>query len=188
MISSKCPGQDTRYWKAEDIHEQECPYCGAAIEFWKTDLRVRCPNCQKKVVNPRFNLGCASWCSYAAQCLGETVKGAESKPLRRVLDRELLRLGRGLPLQVKEIQEQINTVEAECRALEIDPLPVLTAVAVLGASKLAILAEKGDFYDALVTEHQFPPEAVLEARRIVENVQSGRITGEQEKLAASALE
>lgn len=74
MFATKCPGQDSRYWKPEDIYEEDCPNCGNAIEFWKTDIRLRCEKCKSMVVNPRFNMGCAEWCSYAEQCLGDVVR------------------------------------------------------------------------------------------------------------------
>ncbi len=75
MLSSKCPGQDRRYWKPEDIYEMECPDCGNILEFWKTDVRVRCEKCRRLVSNPRFDLGCAAWCPYADYCLGDVAKG-----------------------------------------------------------------------------------------------------------------
>lgn len=70
MALWQCPGQDRRYWKPEDIFEEPCPHCGNPIEFWKDDVRVRCPNCKELVTNPRFDPGCAAWCSYADKCLG----------------------------------------------------------------------------------------------------------------------
>lgn len=71
MLAAKCPGQDRRNWKPEDIFEHECPHCGTFIEFWKTDAKRTCPDCNEHVINPRFNLGCALWCSYADQCVGD---------------------------------------------------------------------------------------------------------------------
>jgi hypothetical protein len=32
----KCPGQDRRHWKTEDIFDVSCPRCGKKIEFLKT--------------------------------------------------------------------------------------------------------------------------------------------------------
>ncbi len=75
MQTPRCPGQDIRYWKPEDIYEDKCPGCGNTLEFWKTDVRVRCEKCRRIVSNPRFDMGCAEWCSYAEQCLGEVSKG-----------------------------------------------------------------------------------------------------------------
>jgi len=65
----KCPGQDTRYWKPEDIFEIKCPYCGVLIEFFKDDIKRQCKNCKNWVPNPKLNLGCIEWCKYAEHCI-----------------------------------------------------------------------------------------------------------------------
>jgi len=67
---SKCPGQDTRYWKPDDVYSVECPKCGKPVEFFKDDIRRRCKKCGHMFINPRLNLGCARWCQYADQCVG----------------------------------------------------------------------------------------------------------------------
>ena len=67
----KCPGQDTRYWKPGDIFEVECPTCGKQVEFFKDEATRRCRSCRGTVVNPRMDFGCAAYCKYAADCLGE---------------------------------------------------------------------------------------------------------------------
>lgn len=64
----KCPGQDQRFWKPEDIFEQNCPNCGTVIEFWKDEPKVKCPGCKAEVPNPKICLGCADWCPAAEQC------------------------------------------------------------------------------------------------------------------------
>jgi hypothetical protein len=69
---SRCPGQDQRFWKPEDIFEALCPHCGAEIEFWKDEPVLVCPGCSMEVRNPRLDPGCAKWCPMAAQCLGKT--------------------------------------------------------------------------------------------------------------------
>ncbi len=66
----KCPGQDTQYWNQDAIFETQCPECGHAMEFFKDDATRRCPGCEKKIVNPRMDFGCASYCKFAEQCLG----------------------------------------------------------------------------------------------------------------------
>jgi hypothetical protein len=70
----KCPGQDQRYWKPEDIFEVECSNCGNSIEFFKDEPKLKCRQCGHIVINPKIDLGCAEWCQYAEQCLGVTVK------------------------------------------------------------------------------------------------------------------
>ena len=165
MIRSKCPGQDTRYWTSADIHEQPCPYCGGAVEFWKTDLRVSCPHCQQKVVNPRFNLGCAEWCAYAEQCLGSAARGIAPQTLRLVLEQELSRMAHGLPLQLKNLKEKLIEVEGQCRDLKKDPLPVLIELVARGAAEMGRLNNPERYFTDLVETHRFPAEAVEEAKR-----------------------
>ncbi len=71
MPNRQCPGQDTRYWKPEDVYEAPCVHCGQPIEFFKIDLRRLCPHCGKYMVNPKNDMSCAAWCKHAAECLDE---------------------------------------------------------------------------------------------------------------------
>ncbi len=66
----KCPGQDSRYWKPGAIFEAKCPECGSDVEFFKDDLSRRCNRCGFKFLNPSMDFGCASYCKYAEQCIG----------------------------------------------------------------------------------------------------------------------
>ena len=66
----KCPGQDQRFWKPEDIFEVECPDCDHTIEFFKDEPKLKCRKCGQMVANPKIDLGCAEWCQYGEQCLG----------------------------------------------------------------------------------------------------------------------
>ena len=74
----RCPGQDPRFWKPEDILEAKCPKCGKSIEFFKDEPRLKCRNCGHLVVHPKIDLGCAQWCQYAKQCTGNS-KNEEGK-------------------------------------------------------------------------------------------------------------
>jgi HD superfamily phosphohydrolase YqeK len=67
----KCPGQDSRYWKPGAIFEVQCPQCGHEVEFFKDDTSRRCKKCGHRFVNPDMDFGCASYCPYAEQCLGD---------------------------------------------------------------------------------------------------------------------
>jgi HD superfamily phosphodiesterase/DNA-directed RNA polymerase subunit RPC12/RpoP len=67
----KCPGQDMRYWGPEAVFEDKCPQCGSTIEFFKDESARKCRKCGHKMINPRMDFGCASYCQYADQCLGE---------------------------------------------------------------------------------------------------------------------
>ncbi len=66
----RCPGQNTQFWKPEDIYDIICPYCRAEIEFWKDEPVRTCPQCKREVRNPKIDLGCAKWCAHAKECLG----------------------------------------------------------------------------------------------------------------------
>jgi len=66
----RCPGQDQRYWKPDDIFEVPCTGCGQPIEFFKDEPKLKCRKCGSIVDNPKIDMGCAEWCQYAEQCLG----------------------------------------------------------------------------------------------------------------------
>ena len=66
----KCPGQDSRYWKPGAIFEEACPKCGHVVEFFKDDPARKCPQCGHRFVNPKMDFGCASYCEFAEQCIG----------------------------------------------------------------------------------------------------------------------
>jgi putative nucleotidyltransferase with HDIG domain len=66
----KCPGQDSRYWKPGAIFESKCPKCGYGVEFFKDDTTRICRQCGHRFLNPELDFGCASYCQYAEQCIG----------------------------------------------------------------------------------------------------------------------
>ena len=70
-MAKNCPGQDQQYWTPEDIYEIICSQCGKTIEFFKDDLKRKCPGCGHPNLNPRNDLSCAEWCSSAVDCLEE---------------------------------------------------------------------------------------------------------------------
>jgi len=74
----KCPGQDQRFWKPEDVVEVECPECGHKTEFFKDEPKLKCRNCRRVLINPKIYLGCAEWCQYAEQCVGISMTKRES--------------------------------------------------------------------------------------------------------------
>jgi len=83
----KCPGQDMRFWKPGDIFDTQCPKCGKRVEFFKDEVRRKC-RCGHEIVNPKLDLGCAQWCPYAEQCVGEVpeeVKGRQKSEQKDLL-------------------------------------------------------------------------------------------------------
>jgi len=85
----RCPGQDQRFWKPEDIFDVNCPGCNKPVEFFKDEPKLKCRNCGQVVVNPKIDLGCAQWCQYAEQCLAISVKN-EADIMRERLIREMM--------------------------------------------------------------------------------------------------
>ncbi len=79
MKQVMCPGQDTRYWRSDDIFEVSCSECDNVVEFFKDDAARRCKKCGKRIENPRLRLGCAQWCEHAKECLGFDPGDVEGK-------------------------------------------------------------------------------------------------------------
>jgi putative nucleotidyltransferase with HDIG domain len=90
----KCPGQDQRFWKPQDIFEVKCQNCGTAVEFFKDEPKLKCHKCGRTVVNPKIDLGCAEWCQYADQCLGVSV-GRQISAIRDKLIDEMKKVFAG---------------------------------------------------------------------------------------------
>jgi len=125
----RCPGQDQRFWKPEDIFEVQCSGCGRAIEFFKDEPKLKCRGCGQIVVNPKIDLGCAEWCQYAEQCLGVSTINS----LRVIRDKLVYEMEKYFAADKKRIEhatavlnyaEQIQAVEGG------DPL-IVRAAAIL---------------------------------------------------------
>ena len=67
----KCPGQDSRYWKPGSIFDEKCPQCGADVEFFKDDTTRKCGRVRTPVRQSEMDFGCASYCQYAEECIGD---------------------------------------------------------------------------------------------------------------------
>ena len=125
----RCPGQDQRFWKPEDIFEVQCSGCSKAIEFFKDEPKLKCRSCGQIVINPKIDLGCAEWCQYAEQCLGVSTINS----LRVIRDKLVYEMEKYLAGDEKRIEharavlnyaEQIQAVEGG------DPL-IVRAAAIL---------------------------------------------------------
>jgi hypothetical protein len=126
----KCPGQDTRYWKPGDIFEVECPQCGSRVEFFKDEATRKCRSCRTTVVNPKMDFGCAAYCKYAADCLGEL--GPELLARRNDLlkDRVAIEVKRLIGRDFRSIAHAVRVarfVEEIARAEKAEPALLLCA-------------------------------------------------------------
>ena len=116
----KCPGQDSRYWKPGAIFEAKCPECGADVEFFQDDSARRCKNCGYKFLNPNMDFGCASYCKFAEQCIGnlppeliaqkeDLLKDRVAIEMKRYLRHDFKRVGHAI--RVARYAEQIGREE-----------------------------------------------------------------------------
>jgi Fe-S-cluster-containing dehydrogenase component len=65
-MSLKCPGQDSRNLRAAMV---TCPNCGADVEMFSDELRIRCHIC-KTFVHKENTPSCVDWCPSAEECVG----------------------------------------------------------------------------------------------------------------------
>jgi hypothetical protein len=129
----KCPGQDTQYWTAGAIFEVSCPQCHQPVEFFKDDTTRKCPGCGHRFVNPRMDFGCAAYCQYADQCLGDLppevvalqedlLKDRVAVAVKRHLKKDFKRIGH-ISRRVRHAEEMGKQRQAN--------LPVLIIAALL---------------------------------------------------------
>jgi hypothetical protein len=132
----KCPGQDKLFWTADDVYEVDCPACGEAVEFFKTDPARRCPGCGYTSPNPHLDAGCAQWCPHAELCAGiKLVTEAEADQGRagtvRLVDRLLVavrdQLGRDKARTVR-VLEALQQAQKLLVGKDANPRVVLGAV------------------------------------------------------------
>jgi len=128
--SMKCPGQDTRYWKPGAIFEVKCPNCGHNVEFFKDETTRRCRNCGSRVVNPKMDFGCAAYCRFAEECLGELPPELLAKREDLLKDRVAFEMKRYFKRDFKRIGHAIRVATHAERMVSQeggDPAVVLSA-------------------------------------------------------------
>ncbi len=129
MSEMRCPGQDSRFIRPQDICELQCPQCRRVVEFWPDELLRKCPGCGRRLSNPNFNMGCLEWCRWAPKCM-EHMRESRQEAVRAVRD-ELAEAVRGIfdgdaariehAMSVAELAEQIG------RAENADPFVIVPA-------------------------------------------------------------
>ena len=116
----KCPGQDMQYWKPGAIYEEKCPECGAPVEFFKDDTTRKCSKCGHRFLNPNLDFGCAAYCQYADQCIGnlppelvaqkeDLLKDRVAIEMKRYFGRDFKRIGHAT--RVARLAEKIGREE-----------------------------------------------------------------------------
>lgn len=170
MGKIKCPGQDTRFWRPQDVFEVECGECGASVEFFKDDAYRRCPTCGTRITNPKLSLGCAQWCRYAKECLGYDPKEllaqqAEEASLADELVEALKREFAGDQPRITHALLVLERAEEIMRAEGGDPR-VVVAAALLHDIGMRAAERKHGSTEAQYQELEGPPIA----RRIMKEL------------------
>ncbi len=104
----KCPGQDTQYWKPGAIFEVPCPQCGRQVEFFKDDTMRKCNHCGHRFVNPQLDFGCAAYCKFASQCLGNLPPELLAQKEDLFKDRVAIEVKRALKTDFKAIGRAVR--------------------------------------------------------------------------------
>ena len=126
----RCPGQDSRFWRPGAIFEAKCPECGHAAEFFKDESSRRCPACGHKFVNPKMDFGCAAYCKFAEQCLGDLPPELLAERENLLKDRVALEMKKYFGRDFKRIAHASKVARyAEQLVFELggDPAIVLSA-------------------------------------------------------------
>jgi putative nucleotidyltransferase with HDIG domain len=129
MSDAKCPGQDTRFLKAEDVAEARCPRCGRPVEFWPDEVMRKCRGCGHRFANPTNSMKCLNWCRHAAQCL-EAMRGGENadlEPLREELLERMRRIFDGEQSKIDHTLDVLDLTERIGVEVGADPLVVVPA-------------------------------------------------------------
>ena len=157
----KCPGQDSQYWKPGAIFNVKCPECGTEVEFFKDDTTRKCSKCGHRFLNPRLDFGCASYCQYAEQCIGnlppellaqkeDLLKDRVAIEVKRYLKQDFKRVGHAI--RVARYAEQIGREEG-------GNLAVILCTAYLHDIGIKEAERKHNSTDAKYQEEEGPPIA-----------------------------
>lgn len=165
MAIRKCPGQDTRFWRPEDVSERPCPACGHGIEFFKDEPRRRCPACGTTAPNPNFDAGCARWCRFAESCLGSAAIEQQDAALCDALVEEMRQVFGDDARRIRHALAVLDWAERILReGEEADPL-VVKAAAVLHDIGIHAAEAKHGSAAARYQEIEGPPIARAILRR-----------------------
>ena len=150
----QCPGQDSRFWGSNAVFDAECPQCGHQVEFFKDEPTRTCKGCGYKIVNPKMDFGCASYCQFAEQCVGDLPAEllAQRKDLFR--DRVAVEMKRYFQYDFKRIGHATKVARYAERIVKQeggDPAVVLSAAYL---HDIGIKEAERKYDDAAVDHHE----------------------------------
>lgn len=183
MAQTKCPGQDTRFWRPTDIYDIACPNCEESVEFFKDEVKRKCRNCGFMIKNPKIELGCAQWCEHAEECMGVSradMAGSEEEALGQSLKIKLIaEMKKVFGMDTRRITHALKVLEnAEniMDKVQADPI-VVVAAAVLHDIGIHVCEEKYGNDAGRYQEIEGPPIArdILEHLDITPGISRDRI-------------
>lgn len=180
MVLNRCPGQDRRFWKPSDIYESPCPHCGESIEFFRDDITVRCTACRKPVANPRLDPGCAAWCSYAEQCLGQLAVAYRQQP-GAVRDRLEVEVRRALTHDPARATEAVRASRRVQELLDESEADALSAIAA------CLLWPTGDAAGEIIARAQLPARLEKSVVQVLSELRAGHPESPAARLVARVL-
>jgi HD superfamily phosphodiesterase len=157
----KCPGQDTQYWKPGAIYDAKCPDCGHSVEFFKDDTTRKCGHCGHRFVNPEMDFGCAAYCQYAEQCLGDLPPELMAQKENLLKDRVAVEMKRYFKTDFKRIGHATRVARYAERIgrNEMGNMAVILAAAYLHDIGIHEAERKHDSTAARFQELEGPPIA-----------------------------
>ena len=129
----KCPGQDSRYWRPGAIFDEKCPKCNSTVEFFKDDPSRKCGKCGHRFANPKMDFGCASYCEFAEQCVGDLPPEAVAQREDLLKDRIAIEMKRYFRTDFKRIGHATRVAR---HAEKIGKKEMGNLAVILGASYL----------------------------------------------------
>ena len=180
----RCPGQDQRFWKPEDIFEIDCPQCGKSVEFFKDEPKLKCRNCGNLVVNPKIDLGCSEWCQYAEQCIGVAKEGLSS-----ICDKLIDEMKNVFGSDTRRIEHALSVLDyaEQMQAIEGGDALVVKASAILHDIGIHEAERKYNSYvgkyqeiegppiaDGILKRHDIPIDTIEHICKIVANHHSAK--------------
>jgi HD superfamily phosphohydrolase YqeK len=157
----KCPGQDTQYWKPGAIFDAKCPECGYTVEFFKDDTTRKCPDCGHRFLNPGLDFGCASYCQFAEQCIGNMPPELLAQQENLLKDRVAIEMKRYFKADFKRIGHATRVARYAERIgkQEAGNLAVILAAAYLHDIGIHEAEKKHNSTSAKYQELEGPPIA-----------------------------
>lgn len=149
-----CPGQNTMFWKPEDIFEVPCINCGKPIEFFKNDVKRTCSNCKQTMLNPRMDFACAEWCPKAEECLGPVIYGQllEKMELERRRREHFEALLRIIPDEESEVRDLFKKLYEENK----DPEKLIDFDRLKSVEDKELLEKATSYYSAFMRSRVDP--------------------------------